>query len=37
MWTVDYTNLNNNFFVNIFEARDDLNQLEKEIFEMNIK
>ena len=36
-WTVDYVNLNNNIFVTIDEACDDLIEVEKEIFEMEIK
>lgn len=36
-WTVDYVNLNHNVSVSIFEARDDLLEIEKEAFEMKIK
>ena len=37
IWIVDYVNLNNNVYVNISEVHDNLNQVEKEIFEMKIK
>ena len=36
-WTIDYVNLNNNIFINIFEAHDNLIQVEKEILDMMIK
>ena len=36
-WTVDYVNLNNNIFVIISEAQDEVTKIEKEIFEMKIK
>ena len=29
MWTMDYVNLNNNIYINIYEAREDLIQVEK--------
>ena len=36
-WTMDYFNLNNKIFITIGEACDDLIEVEKEIFEINIK
>lgn len=32
MWTIDYVNLKNNVYVNIYEGCDNLIQVEKEIF-----
>ena len=37
MWTIDYVNLENNVAINISKSRDNLIQVEKEIFEMKIK
>ena len=37
MWTIDYINLNNNVYISIDEACENLIQLEREIFEMKIK
>lgn len=36
-WTVDYVKLNNNIFVIISEARDEVIKIKKKIFEMKIK
>jgi hypothetical protein len=36
-WIVGYVNLNNNFFFNMSETRENLIQVEREIFEIKIK
>ena len=36
-WTIDYVNLNNNIFISIVEAPENLSQVEREILKMNIK
>lgn len=36
-WTVSYVNLNNNILNNVIEAREELIDIERELFEMKIK
>lgn len=36
-WIVDYVNLNNNISIIFCEAQKEIIEIEKEIFEMNIK
>ena len=37
MWTIDYVNLNKNASIDFSEAHENLIQVEREFFEMNIK
>ena len=36
-WTIDYVNLNNDMSISISKSHKNLIQLERDIFEMNIK
>lgn len=36
-WTIDYINLNNNISTIVCEARKEVIEIDKEIFEMKIK
>ena len=37
MWTIDYVNLNENTFFNIYEAYDNLISVGKEIFKWRLR
>ena len=36
-WTIHYVNLNHNIYVSLYEAHDELLDIEREVFQMKIK